>query len=123
MPKEYWELTLEYEEKAWQPDTRKIEHLRFLLDPDGRQRAFEANQRLYQQALDRFDAERRLRNAAGGRDGNPEDEYFVVRAPGGWDSRTPGFEEERRGEHGLLYGGVFVAMYSAFFGTLLYVFS
>ncbi|KAK0746906.1 hypothetical protein B0T18DRAFT_391270 [Schizothecium vesticola] len=83
VPKEYWELNLEYEEANRHSDAPTIEHLRFLLDPEGRQRAFEANQRLYQQALDRFDAEGRLGDAAGGRDGNLDDEYFVVRAPGG----------------------------------------
>lgn len=116
---------MEYEEKAWQPDIRKIEHLRFLLDPDGRQRAFEANQRLYQQAMDRFNAERRLKDTAGGRDGNLDGEYFVVRAPGGWDSRAPGFEEEgiEARVPRLLCGVVFFVMYYAFLGILVRAFS
>lgn len=94
MPKYHLEFALEYEEGYPNPPIPRIEILRSFLDPEGRQRALGANQRLYQQAMDRFKKGRHLLRQYGWRFSNLDDEDIVVRAPGGWDSRAPGFEEE-----------------------------
>lgn len=94
MPKWHLEFALEYEESTSSPSIPRMEILRSLLDPDGRQRALEANERLYQQAMDKFKKDGHLLRQYGWRFSNLEDEDIVVRMPGGWDSRAPGFEEE-----------------------------
>lgn len=96
MPKYHLEFALEYEESTLSPSIPRIEILRSLLDPDGGQRALEANQRLYEQAMDRFKKERHLLRQYGWRFADLDDEEIVVRTPGGWDGRAPGFEEEGR---------------------------
>lgn len=87
---------MEYEESTLSPSIPRIEILRSLLDPDGGQRALEANQRLYEQAMDRFKKERHLLRQYGWRFADLDDEDIFVRAPGGWDGRAPGLR--KRGE-------------------------